>query len=279
MGAFKWLLKGLGRIQQEQLAHTIAQRAAMPSPNDQVSYPRAQLAHREAGLDQVRAERDNHFFQEEEILTHMRLLSSEAKDWKSRVVTETEEVLCRKSAQTAQHATEIQKTMDKQYQTRWKQAEAELRDSCQSNSAQAQSLASKLQETQLEHQQLYTAQERQLQLEAQTLKQSQCEEQQAAVKTREHELSIQEMRRQAEKQPELLKLQWRRQLSQQASYKAEIHELYTEMLNTREKSEMMSALSAQMCRLESPNRSVESEPENVLNTASPGRRSSWILPH
>ena len=42
---------------------------------------------------------------------------------------------------------------------------------------------------------------------------------------------------------------------------------------------MKSALSVQMCRLESPSRSAESEPENVLNTASPGRCSSWILPH
>ena len=47
----------------------------------------------------------------------------------------------------------------------------------------------------------------------------------------------------------------------------------------RQKSEMKSALSAQMCRLESPSRSVESEPENVLNATSPGRCSSWILPH
>ena len=92
----------------------------------------------------------------------------------------------------------------------------------QSNSAQFQSLASKLQETQLEHQQLYTAQERQLQFEAQTLKQSQHEEQQAAILAREYELAIQELRRQAEEQPELLKLQWRGQLSQQASYKAEM---------------------------------------------------------
>ena len=38
----------------------------------------------------------------------MRLLSSEGKDWKSRVVTETEEVLCLESAQVAQQATETQ---------------------------------------------------------------------------------------------------------------------------------------------------------------------------
>ena len=33
-----------------------------------------------------------------------------------------------------------------------------------------------------------------------------------------------------------------------------------------------------MCRLEQPSLTVEAEPENVLNTASPGRTSSWILP-
>ena len=82
----------MDRVQQEQLAHAVAQGEAMPSPNDQVSYLRAQLAHREAQLEQVRAERDKHFVQEEEeeeeeaVLAHMRLLSSEAKDWKSRAL-------------------------------------------------------------------------------------------------------------------------------------------------------------------------------------------------
>ena len=79
----------MGRTQQEHLAQQVAQRSMMPSMTDQVAYLRAQLVHRDAQLEQVRAERDNHFVQEEEVLTHMRLLSSEAKDWKSRVVTET----------------------------------------------------------------------------------------------------------------------------------------------------------------------------------------------
>ena len=47
----------------------------------------------------------------------MRLLSSEAKDWKSRVVTEAEEVLCRESAQAARQATEAQEAMDQHYQS------------------------------------------------------------------------------------------------------------------------------------------------------------------
>ena len=67
-------------------------------------------------------------------------------------------------------------------------------------------------------------------------------------------------------------------MSQQASYKAEIHELYVEMLNMLEKSEMQAALSAKMCRLEPPSLTVEAEPENVLNTACPGRSPSGILP-
>ena len=96
--------------------------------------------------------------------------------------------------------------MDQHYKAKWHQAEANLRDLCQSNSAQAQSLASKLQEANLEHQQLHTAQERQLQLEAQAVRQTQVEEQQAPATACEHELAIQEFKRQAEEEPELLKL-------------------------------------------------------------------------
>ena len=52
------------------------------------------------------------------------------------------------------------------------------------------------------------------------------------------------------------------------------------MLNMREKSEMQSHLAANMCKLEHtvPSRSVESEPENVLNARSPGRCFGWIHP-
>ena len=43
---------------------------------------------------------------------------------------------------------------------------------------------------------------------------------------------------------------------------------------------MQSHPAANMCKLEHtvPSRSVESEPENVLNALSPGRCSRWILP-
>ena len=43
---------------------------------------------------------------------------------------------------------------------------------------------------------------------------------------------------------------------------------------------MKSHLAANMCRIEQtvPSRTVEAEPDNVLNTLSPGRNSRWILP-
>ena len=251
----------------------------VPSMTDQFSYLRAQLAHRDAQLEQVRAERDNHFVQDEEVLAHMRLLSSEAKDWKSKVATKPKKC-CRESAQAARQTTEAQEAMDQHYKAKWRQAEADLKALCQSNGAHVQSLAAKLQETSMEHHELHTAQERQLRLEAQALREAQEQEQQAAQMTQEHEYAIQELRRQAEEQPAIQKTLWKRQLSRQSTYRAEIHELYTEMLNMREKSEMQLHLAANMCKIEHsiPSRSVESEPENVLNTRSPSRCTGWILP-
>ena len=102
----------MGRTQQEHLAQQVALRSTMPSASNEVAWLRAQLALRDAQIEQVKAQRDSHFVQEEEeVLAHMRLLSSEAKDWKSRVVTEAEKVLCRESAQMAQHATEAREAM------------------------------------------------------------------------------------------------------------------------------------------------------------------------
>ena len=144
-----------------------------------------------------------------------------------------------------------------------------------------QSFASKMHEMIEEHQKLHDAQERQLQLEAQALREVYEYEQEAAQTAQEYQSMIQELRRQADEQPDLQKLLWKRQLSQQADYRAEIHELHTELVNMREKSEMKSQLAANMCRVDQtvPSRSVESEPENVLNNLSPGRSMRWTLPH
>ena len=222
----------MGRSQQEHLAHQAALRSTMPSTTNQVAYLRAQLALRDAQIEQVKAERDNHFVQEEEVLAHMRLLSSEAKDWKSRVVTEAEKVLCRESAQMAQQATEAQEAMDQHYKAKWQQAEADLTALCQSNSVQVQSFASKMHETNAEHQKLHDAQERRIHLQAQALREAHQYEQQAAQTAQEYQDMIHELRPQADEQPDMQKLLWKRQLSQQADYRAEIHELHTELLNS-----------------------------------------------
>ena len=75
----------------------------------------------------------------------------------------------------------------------------------------------------------------------------------------------------------MLKAQCKNQMSQQATYKAEIHALHTEIANVTEKSELQATLSTKMCSIESPRPLVEAEPENLLNTAGPGRSPSWIL--
>ena len=100
-----------GRIRQEQLAQSVAHSAAMPSQNDQVQYLRAQFAHRDAQLENVRSECDTHtHFVQNKFLAHIRLLNSETKKWKSRVFSEAEQVLCLEPAEAAQRATELQKT-------------------------------------------------------------------------------------------------------------------------------------------------------------------------
>ena len=137
--------------------------------------------------------------------------------------------------------------------------------------------ARRLRESELEHQQLQTAQERQLQLELQTPRRSRDLEQQVCSIAHEREVALRELRKQAEAQPDMLKSQWKHQMSQQASYKAEIRELYAEMLNMRDKSEMQAALSAKLCRLEPPSLTVDAQSEHVLNTACPGRSPSRIL--
>ena len=263
----------MGRTHQEHLAQQVALRSTMPSTSNEVAWLRAQLALRDAQIEQVKAQRDSHFVQEEEVLAHMRLLSSEAKDWRSRVVTEAEEVLCRESAQMAQHATEAQEAMDQQYKAKWQQAEADLKALCKSNSAQVQSFASKMHETNVEHQQLHDAQERRIQLEAQALREAHQLEQHAAHTAQEYQEMVQALRQHADDQPDKEKLLWKRHLSQQADYRAEIHELHTELLNMRERSEMKSHLAANMCRIEQtvPSRTVETEPDNMYSQHSVSR--------
>ena len=118
----------MGRLRQKQLEQAVAMRTprAPSSDRDQVQFLWGQLAHREIQLEHVRSERGIHL-SKKKLLAHMRLLSCEAKEWKSRVVSEAEQVL-RESAEAACRTTRVQETMDKQFQTRWREAEGQLRD-------------------------------------------------------------------------------------------------------------------------------------------------------
>ena len=64
----------MGRTHQEHLAQQVALRSTMPSTSNEVAWLRAQLTLRDAQIEQVKAQRDGHFVQEEELLAHMRLL-------------------------------------------------------------------------------------------------------------------------------------------------------------------------------------------------------------
>ena len=163
--------------------------ARQASQGDQTHCLHAQLAHREAQLECIRSERDIHFVQEEEP-AHMRLLSSEAKNWKFRVVSEAEQVLVKECAETTHRATEVQKTLLQTVSSLLETTEAELRDMYESNSTQMQLLAASLLENELEHQQLHTANERRLQLEAQTFRRSQDLEQETLSIAHQREVAI-----------------------------------------------------------------------------------------
>ena len=76
----------------------------------------------------------------------------------------------------------------------------------ESNSTQAHTLTVRLRESELEHQELLTANERQLQLEAQTLRRQNLEQQAARI-THEREVELRELQDQSAAQPQLLKTQ------------------------------------------------------------------------
>ena len=120
-------------------------------------------------MERVRSERDTHFVQEEQLFAHMRLLSMKLKTGSPEWSAKRNKYYAKNPQKQLIEPIEVQEAMDKQFQTRWRQTEAKLRDMSESNSAQVQILAASLRESELEHQQLHTANERRLQLEAQAL--------------------------------------------------------------------------------------------------------------
>ena len=141
-----------------------------PSPDrDQIQYSRDQLVHREAQLKHVKSERNIHFAQKEELLAHMRLLNSEAKHWKSGVVSETEHVLVRKTAEAAQRH---KKPWTNRFKPNGKKQRLNL-GTCVSPPALKHNSSQPVCREANWNTSSYTANERRLQLKAQTLRVSQ----------------------------------------------------------------------------------------------------------
>ena len=108
-----------------------------PLDRDQVQYLRDQLAHREAQLRMLGQNEILILSKKNYLHTCVYSAAKQAKDWKSRVVNEAEQALVRESAEAAQRTNEVQEAMDKQFQARGREAAAQLRDTRESNSAQA----------------------------------------------------------------------------------------------------------------------------------------------
>ena len=96
----------MGRQRQECLDQAVAVMTPRSSSlgRDHVKYLQEQLTYKDTQLEHAGSQCDTHFVQEEELLAHVRLLSSEAKDWNSHFVSETEHVLVMESAEAAHHA-------------------------------------------------------------------------------------------------------------------------------------------------------------------------------
>ena len=95
-------------------------------------------------------------------------------------------------------------------------------------------------------------------------------EHQALSMAHQSEEEAHRLRGQSEVRPDHLKAQRKQQVSQAATYKAEIHALHTELRNITEKSELQAIVSARMVSMDASRPIVESEPEVLLNTTCPG---------
>ena len=222
----------MGRSRQEHLAHQVALRSTMPSTNNQVAYLRAQLALRDAQIEQVKAERDSHFVQEEEVLAHMRLLSSEAKDWKSRLVTEAEEVLCRESAHVAHQATEAQENIIKLNGSRQRPTLQLYVNptayKCSLLPPRCMRPMQNIKSFMMHKRDEFNSRHKPFEKLINMNNKQRIQLRSIKIWYTNYDVKLTNSRT-------CQKLLWKRQLSQQADYRAEIHELHTELLNMRER--------------------------------------------
>ena len=118
MGAFEWLLNKLRKVDYDKSnlhrpLHTVRRGHLKPMTKFNTFVRNSLTEMHNLNMSDLKATRTH--IQEEELLAHMRLLSSEAKDWKSRLVSEAEQELRRESAEAAQRTTEVQEAMENNF--------------------------------------------------------------------------------------------------------------------------------------------------------------------
>ena len=152
MGVFKWLLKGL--IYGQNPTRTIGTECC--ATRDDAIYDRSSFIFpctTSTSRCPARASlcRARQSLRPKRRRKRRKKKKKKTKKKKKKKKIRISSTYASKSAQAAHQTTETQEAMDQHYKAKWRQAEADLQTLCQSNSAQAQSFASKLQETNLEH--------------------------------------------------------------------------------------------------------------------------------
>ena len=148
---------------------TIPGQRSSSIPEGSTGSPRSTVGTRQVRARYSLCPRRTTSLQQEELLARVRLVRSEAQDWKSRVVSEAEQVLVANLQEQHDGPPKYKKPWTSNFKSDGEKQD-QLRDTHEPNSAQAQQLAASLQRSELEHQQLHTANERRLQLEAQALR-------------------------------------------------------------------------------------------------------------
>ena len=142
----------------------------------------------------------------------VRLLSSEAKNWKSRVVSEANKFYVKNPQKQLTEPLKCKKPWTNIFKPNGDKPKQNSRI-CMSPTALKRKPSQSDYETANWNTSSHTANETQLQLEAQSLRKPQDLEQQAARITHEREVKLRDLRDQSAAQPQLLKTQLKNQTS------------------------------------------------------------------
>ena len=194
-----------------------------------------QLAEKGAELERVKFQRDVQFEQETEMLSKMRLMASESRDWRARVIHESEELFHYEASQSARVERELETVLQRE--------------------AIATRQAQRLAQLQAVNSHLVQSTEERYSHEAAALEAAQASQRQSHIDANEVKAEVAQLRRRCEEQPEHLRQYWARSVQQETEYKAKIHELQTQ-LRIQEDNARISRQLHEEELLETPHRSV-----------------------